>query len=201
MAAETQPRFYTVEEYLTLDRNALDARYEYYDGYIRLMAGGTTYHQIICAHVISALDTALADGPCVVLTSDSRVQINAARYVYPDVTVTCDAEDLTGDIIRAPTIIFEVLSPSTEALDRGQKADYYRMIPSLMEYVLIAQTTMSIQVQRRFNASNLWTIETYGEGDSITFTSLNVTISVADIYRKIVFPPTVAPGLPETPAP
>jgi Uma2 family endonuclease len=201
MAAESQPRFYTVEEYLTLDRNASDARYEYYDGYIRLMSGGTTHHQILSANIIIALGRELADSPCVVLTSDCRVQVNAARYVYPDVTVTCDAEDIASDIIRMPVVIFEVLSPSTEAFDRGQKADYYRAMPSLMEYVLITQTAMSVQVQRRFNASNLWTIETHGEGDSITLTSLGVTISVTDIYRKIVFPATPIPDLPEAPIP
>jgi len=199
MSAQPQPHAYTVEEYLELDRDSPDARYEYYDGYIRLMAGGTNRHHLICTHVLSVLDTALADGPCSALTSDCRVQIDAARYVYPDVTVTCDPADLEGDIVRAPVVVFEVLSPSTEAFDRGRKADYYRMVPSLLEYVLIEQNKMSVQVQRRFNNSNLWTLENYGEGDSITFTSVNVTIALATIYHKIIFPPATGPSFLDTP--
>jgi len=199
MVAQLHQTHYTVEEYLELDRNSLDARYEYYDGSIRMMSGGTNPHGLIGANVIIALGNALLDSPCSVRTSDAHVQINVARYVHPDVTVTCDPEDLVGEILHSPVIVFEVLSPNTAAFDRGEKADYYRMVPSLMEYVLIEQSRMLVQVQRRHNESNLWTLENYGEGDTVVLKSINVTIPIADFYRKVVLPETAAPAPEGTP--
>lgn len=197
MVAQPHQTHYTVEEYLELDRNSPDARYEYYDGYIRMMAGGTNPHSAIGGNMNSLLNVALTNEPCLVLTSDAHVQIDAAHYFYPDITVTCDPAEFGAAIVHSPILIVEVLSPSTEALDRGKKAQYYRMVPSLKEYVLIDSHQISVEVQRRFNASTLWTIENYGEGDSFTLTSLNVTISVAAIYRKIVFPDAAGPLVPE----
>lgn len=201
MVAQPQQTHYTVEEYLELDRNSTDARYEYYDGVIRMMSGGTGPHGLIGGNVIFALNTVLVDSPCGVFTSEVYVQINAARYVHPDVTVSCEPEDLAGDIIHTPVVVFEVLSPNTESHDRGRKADYYRAVPSIMEYVLIDQQQAYVQVQRRHSDSNLWAIESYGEGESFTLTSLNVTLTVADIYRKVVFPDAAGPVFPDADMP
>ncbi|MBA3826649.1 MAG: Uma2 family endonuclease [Ktedonobacterales bacterium] len=124
MTVEIQSRFYTVEEYLALDRNSSHARYEYYDGYIRLMSGGTGHHSMISLNIGTALNNALGDSPCVVCNADRRLQISAACYVYPDVVVSYDPEDIQSESVHSPVAVFEVLSPSTGAFDRGQKANY-----------------------------------------------------------------------------
>ena len=115
----------SVEDYLALDRNSVDARYEYIDGYAYMMSGGTLNHSTISINVTSLLRNLLRDGACRIYNSDARVRISAARYVYPDATVSCDERDRgTGDTIYFPRLIVEVLSPSTEAYDRGQKFIY-----------------------------------------------------------------------------
>ncbi len=193
MMAQT-PHIYTVEEYKELDRNTEGVRYEYYDGSIRTRPFDTVRHSLICVNIMSRLASALWNEPSLVFPSDAWVQIGTTRYVHPDVTVSCDPQDARGESVRAPVVVVEVLSLDTEAFDRGDKADYYRAMPSIMEYVLIDQAQPYVQVQRRHSDSNLWAIDSYGEGDSFTLTSLNVTISVADIYRKIVFPDAAAPA-------
>ena len=112
MTAQPNEIFVTVEEYLRLDRQSTDFRYEYLDGQIQMMSGGTSDHSQICVNVIVALRQALAGGPCRVHTSDMRVQLSPTRYVYPDVSVTCHADDLgRSDMMRSPKVVFEVLSP------------------------------------------------------------------------------------------
>jgi Uma2 family endonuclease len=188
LVAQPKNTNYTVEEYLKLDCESTDARYEYYDGTIRMMSGGSSPHGLISMNVGTALNIALGDSPCGVLGSEIYLQLNATRYAHPDVTVSCDAEDLQGNMVHFPVIIFEVLSPTTESFDRGRKALYYRAIPSLREYVLIEQDQISVEVQRRHNDTNLWAIDNYGEGDTITLASLGISLAVNDFYRKVVFP-------------
>src|SRR5947209_6793405 len=104
----------TVEEYLTLDRASEDVRYEYIDGIITMLAGGTVNHSGICANIIGELIIALRGKHCRVFTSDLKVSVSATRYVYPDVSVSCDQRDLQekGDILYSPCVVIEVLSPS-----------------------------------------------------------------------------------------
>ena len=133
MVAERHRLLMSVEEYLELDRNSLDTRYEFIDGAVTMLAGGTTNHSRICVNIVSQLHEALRGKSCQVFNSDLRVSISESRYVYPDASVSCDPRDLEneGDILYSPRVIFEVLSPSTEARDRGKSSAIIGAVPLL----------------------------------------------------------------------
>src|SRR5579872_6230668 len=97
MAANPHRLYMSVEEYLELDRKGLDARYEYIDGIVTMLAGGTTNHSRISVNMVSLLQAALRGSPCEVFISDLRVSISNTRYLLPDASITCDPEDLTGE--------------------------------------------------------------------------------------------------------
>src|SRR5258708_390573 len=147
MAVDPHRLFMSVEEYLELDGNGLDARYEYIDGVVTMLAGGTTNHSRISVNMVSLLQATLRGSPCEVFNSNLRVSISSTRYVLPDASVSCDPHDLEGenDIIYSPRVIVEVLSPSTEATDRGKKFRYYQSCPSIQEYVLISTQEQAIE--------------------------------------------------------
>ena len=133
MVAERHRLLMSVEEYLELDRNSQDTRYEFIDGVVKMLAGGTTNHSRICVNIVSLLHETLRGKSCQVFNSDLRVSISGSRYVYPDASVSCDPRDLEneGDILYSPLIIFEVLSPSTEARDRGKSSAITGVVPLL----------------------------------------------------------------------
>ena len=115
----------SVEEYLQLDRDSIDTRYEYIDGHVVMMAGGTLDHATISANTISTLRNLLRGSSCRVFTTDARVRISQTRYLYPDVSVSYNTQDRGRvDIVQSPRLVVEVLSPSTEATDRGRKLAY-----------------------------------------------------------------------------
>src|SRR5437899_7774639 len=126
------------EEYLEIDRASLNVKYEYEDGRMYAMSGGTIEHAQIAQNLIGALTAHFGEGPCRAFSSDMRVQVAAGKYYLPDVVVTCNPEDIQRgvDIIRSPRFVMEVLSPSTETRDRGKKLITYQACPSIQEYVL-----------------------------------------------------------------
>src|SRR6266849_3395233 len=155
------PVYMPIEQYLALDE-ATDGKYEYLDGFVFMlrppssayaenalvdMAGGSLTHAALCARMISLLDQALADGPCIVYTSDARMKLAEKRYLYPDVLVACGEQ--TGTMLTNPTVVIEVLSPTTEKRDRGAKFKTYKSLPTIQEYVLIDSEYQAIEVHRR----------------------------------------------------
>src|SRR2546429_2595401 len=131
------------EEYLVIDRASPDVKYEYDNGHMYAMSGGTVNHAEIALNLIIALRAHLDNGPCHAFSSDVRVQVAEKKYYYPDVTVSCNPEDWqqgTHDIICTPRLVVEVLSPSTESFDRGKKFRTYQACSSIEEYVLINTT-------------------------------------------------------------
>lgn len=183
MVAEAQPTYITVEEYLAVERISSE-RHEYVDGHMYLLAGGTTNHGLVAARFTALLTPRLAGQRCRVYPSDVRVRVQAHRYLYPDVSVSCDDRD-AGDEedIRFPRVIVEVLSPSTEAYDRGDKFALYRQCPSLEEYVLADPRRVRVEVYRR--GEDGWTLHTFESGDEVRFASLNVSFAIEDLYRDI----------------
>ncbi len=118
MAASPHEWHMSVEDYLKLDRDSPQARYEYIDGRVRMLAGGTPDHAKISANIIGVLYGLLEESGCSIYTSDVRVRISATRYVYPDVAVSCEEEDQEqGEMIQHPCLIVEVLSRSAEAIE------------------------------------------------------------------------------------
>lgn len=188
MVAQPYRTFMSVEEYLALDRDSLDTRYEYIDGYAYMMAGGSLDHSTICINVTSVLRNLLRGGPCRVYNSDARVRLSEDRYFYPDATVSCDERDRgRGDIILSPRVVVEVLSPGTTSYDRGDKFVYYRDCPTIEEYVLVDTQRQAVDVYRRAS-QNLWTLHLFGPGDRVELARLNISFPIAALYENVDLP-------------
>ncbi|MEM1215521.1 MAG: Uma2 family endonuclease [Bacteroidota bacterium] len=182
----------TLDEYLAIEREN-ETRYEYHNGSIYAMAGGTKNHSILGASVIRLLGNGLAEKEknCIVFNSDMKLRIlEGNRYVYPDSMVVCtnnDQEDDDQGAITNPILIVEVLSETTAGYDRGDKFYFYRQIPSLKEYLLIEQDLPQVELFTR-QADDAWRIQRVRGLDSmVSLSSLGITISLADLYRNISF--------------
>jgi len=178
----------SVEEYLELDHKSLDVRYEYIDGYIYMMAGGTADHSTVSINVTSLLHSLLRGSPCRVYNSDLKVRLAEMRYVYPDASVSCDARDRgLVDTVQYPRLVVEALSPSTEAFDRGRKFAYYRGCPTLQKYMLVDTQRQAVEVFRR-EADNFWVFYPFGPGETVKLTSINVSFPIDAIYEDVELP-------------
>ena len=190
MSAQSQARL-TPEQYLELERAARDARSEYYNGRMYAMSGGTHPHAIVIGNLARELGIALKKGPCVVTTSDMRVRVSkTGLYTYPDIVVVCDPPqygDGRHDTVLNPTLIVEVLSPSTEGYDRGFKFAQYRALESLREYGLVSQSEPRVEIFRRQPSGDWLLSESAGMDAVCRFDSVNCTIAVKDIYDKVTF--------------
>ncbi len=182
-----QPIYTTPEEYLRLDRNS-PVRHEYVDGQAYALAGGTLDLSTICVNLLSLLHQRMQEGPCRVYNSDARVRLSAMRYVYPDLSISCEPRERgRTDILTAPRVVFEVLSPSTQEYDRGEKFGYYRECPSLQEYVLVASEQAAIEVYQRQEEGADWTLRAYGPGDAVTLASAPVSFPLDAAYANVLF--------------
>ncbi|MCW5881125.1 MAG: Uma2 family endonuclease [Anaerolineae bacterium] len=184
---------YTPQEYLALDRVA-DEKSEYWDGALYAMTGASRAHNLIAVNLATALNTQLRARPCEVYAADMRVRIpRTYRYLYPDVVVVCDEpqfEDDQHDILINPTLLVEVLSPSTEAYDRGKKFDSYRRIPGLVTYLLVAQDERRIHLYIR-QPDNQWLFAAFTEAeDVIDLPAIGCALPLADVYSKVSLPPS-----------
>jgi Uma2 family endonuclease len=188
MIAQPQHLKMSVEAYFALDNESIDVRYEYIDGYAYLLAGGTPAHALIASNLIAEIRAKLGKSPCQVYTSDAKVRLSTSRYVFPDVTVSCDKRDQTleAEMLQYPRLVIEILSPRTEAYDRGNKSGYYRACPTIQEYVLVSTQQRAVEVYRRAN-SKIWTLYTFGPDEQVELKSIGVTISVAAIYEYVRF--------------
>jgi Uma2 family endonuclease len=156
---------------------------------VRMMAGGTLDHATISANIISILRGLLRGGPCRVFTSDARVRLSETRFVYPDVSVSCNGQDRgQTDIVQYPRLVVEVLSPSTEGYDRGRKFGYYRECSTVQEYVLIDAQRPLVELYRR-ERNMLWMLRAFGQGEDVELASLGLRFSVTDVYEDVTFPP------------
>jgi Uma2 family endonuclease len=175
-------------EYLALESES-DTKHEYLDGEVFAMAGGTITHSALAGALITALSIALRDRACRVLTSDARVRVKATNMAtYPDITVVCQKIEVDDDDAQGvlnPTVIVEVLSPTTEGYDRGAKAAHYRRIPSLREYVLVSQGEPLIEVYRRNERGNweLFVEARRGQVAELTSCGPAIQLEVDAIYR------------------
>lgn len=189
---------YTPEEYLALERNA-EFKSEYLDGRIVAMSGVTFAHGSIVLNMGAALHSRLRGGPCRAVASDLRVQIEGGRrYTYPDLVAVCgEPRFIDGmlDTLMNPALVVEVLSPTTEAYDRGEKFLHYRTIESLQEYVLVAQDR--VLVERFVRSGEFWTLSTFTDLDqSLELASVGCAIPVREIYENVTLPSS-APAIPD----
>jgi Uma2 family endonuclease len=180
------PKF-TPEEYFIWEEQQ-NCRHEYLNGKVYAMTGGTLNHGRIAGNFYFILKSHLRGSGCQVGNSDCRVNIVASTdYTYPDLSVTCDKRDLTNtQYITYPCLLVEVLSPGTEAYDRGNKFRMYRQNPDLQEYILVDSNSVAIELFRKNNGDN-WQIINYQAGDLIELKSVNLTFPIEQVYEEIVF--------------
>ena len=176
----------TVEEYFQLEENDPDTRYEYIDGHVYAMAGGTANHDTIKSNMQRILWNLLRGSKCRVYSSDMKVYISETRYFHPDVIVTCDPRDRgTVQAIQFPRLVVEVLSLTTELRDRTWKLKNYRTHPTIEEYVLADSQSCKIEIYHKEN--NKWIYEAFENTDEITLNSLGVHFPLANAYTDVEF--------------
>src|SRR6266446_3748000 len=190
MSASRQPRL-TPEQYLEIER-AAEFRSEYYNGQMYAMSGGSYRHAVIIANFIQRLANVLERLPCTVVSNDLRMRVSpAGLYSYPDIIVVCGPPKLSdahNDTLENPTFLAEVLSPSTEAYDRGFKSSQYRKIESLQECALISHDEPRAEVYRRQPSGDWLLSESSGLDFVCRFASLDCQVGLAAIYAKVTFP-------------
>ncbi len=177
----------SLEEYFALLEKDPEHSYEYLDGRVYMMTGGTPDHSIIGSNMNGILRDSLRDRRCIVYNSDVYLQLSEHYRVCPDVTVSCDPRDRGArEVIRYPSLVVEVLSPATEARDRGQKSLQYRSCPSIQEYLLISSEFPLVEVFRR-EKHGFWALYTLGPDDAIELTSLGIRFPLAEVYQNTSF--------------
>lgn len=186
----SQPATYlTPEEYLEIER-AAERKSEYYNGQMYAMAGASPRHVLIVSDLVIAFGVRLRNKPSRLYSTDLRVRITRdGFYAYPDVVVICGDPlfaDQRKDTALNPLLIVEVLSPSTQDYDRGQKFEFYRALPTLMEYLTVGQDRPHVEDHTR--QSEGWLLTEYSDlSQTVHLASLNVSVPLSEIYDKVEF--------------
>jgi len=196
MSSRAVQPHYTPEEYLALERKAT-SKSEYLNGQIFAMVGASRAHNLIASNVSREISLQLKGRPCEVYVSDMRVRVSqTGLYTYPDLVVVCGEpqfDDAERDTLLNPTVIIEVLSPSTEAYDRGEKFAHYRRLESLQEYVLIAQDR--VRVEQFVRQGDRWMLsEMSDRNDMLHLASIGCDVALREIYDKVEFSNSEEPG-------
>jgi Uma2 family endonuclease len=175
----------TPEEYLVRER-AAEYKTEYHGGELVAMTGATGAHLRVARNTALALGLQVDGGPCEMFISDCMVHLAEDWYVYPDIVVACGGADLReGRILMNPSLVVEVLSPSTERKDRGEKGDAYRSVPTMREYLLLAQNRVRAELYRR-QADGRWECTVLQSPDDVlTLASIGCVLRLADAYRYV----------------
>lgn len=182
-----EPRIdYSPEEYQKINESDPYHKYEYINGYIRMMTGDSVPHGEIGGNVITALNVALRESECHVYSSDVAVNLAERRYYYPDVSVSCDPHDWARTkALEAPTVVVEVLSPGTERIDAREKLDAYRQYPTIQEILLIRSRKRHVEHHHRV-VDSAWQKDIFEHDDDvIELASIEVSLTLHDIYHKV----------------
>lgn len=182
---------YTVAEYLTSER-AAELKHEYISGEVVAVAGATREHILITGNIARRLGNQREGKPCETYSNDMRVRATPTTYVYPDVVIVCGEpqfEDSESDILLNPTVVIEVLSKSTEARDRGEKFSDYRANKNVREIIFVSQHRPRVEQYVR-QANDEWILHDVTDpAGLITLASIECTLSLAEIYERVQFPP------------
>lgn len=177
------------EEYLEIERQA-ETKSEYFAGEIFAMSGASRTHNLILTNTVISLGTNLKGKNCDVYANDMRVEVNpTGLYTYPDVVIVCGEpqfEDTQEDTLLNPTVIMEVLSKSTASYDRGEKFEHYGSLPSLTDYLLIAQDRAAVEQRTRIEQGWQLTFH-YGLDAVVSLPSIGCELRLSDVYDKIQF--------------
>ena len=188
MSAVLEKNRYTAEDYLKLERSA-SSKSEFHDGQIFAMTGASRKHNLVSGNIYRELSLQLKKHPCEAYINDMRVKAAQANsYHYPDIAVVCGTpqfEDAQVDTLLNPTLLVEVLSPSTEAYDRGGKFAHYRKIDTLREYILVVQDQPSME--RYVRQGDVWILtEAEGLEASVELESIDCVLSLREVYDKVL---------------
>lgn len=187
MIANPSYNYISPEEYLELEETS-SIKHEYRQGQVYAMAGASNTHVVISGNVFAMLRNHLRGKGCQAYISDTKAHIETMDiYYYPDVIVSCDQRDKAfNNFLRYPCLIIEVLSPTTEAFDRGDKFADYRHLESLQEYVLVSQNKINVDVFRR-NSEGQWVLYSYGKEENLHLASVDFQCSINDVYEDVSF--------------
>ncbi len=179
------PHYISPQDYLDLERHS-EIRHEYRRGLVYAMAGGTDNHDRLTFNFLKLIDNHLGDPTnCRFYSGNVKVNYEDEFYYYPDAFVTCDPRDREDRYIkRYPKLIAEVLSPSTQAFDEGEKFKDYQRLESLEEYVLISQASQRVECRRR-TTMGTWETTVYETGDLVLLQSISLECAIADLYRGL----------------
>ena len=176
---------YSESDYLAYEAQS-PVRHEYIAGEIFAMTGASIRHNVIAGNLFAELRTHLKGTPCRALIEGVKLRLRKEQsYFYPDVMVTCEDRlqelDSQQQIVEAPLVVIEILSPTTEATDRREKLRAYRTLPSLKEYLLVSQEQAQVEIYRRRGDIG-WDIITYEPGDTVEISSLELKLGMDEIY-------------------
>lgn len=180
-------RQYSLGDYHRIEETS-PIRHEFYDGEIFAMAGGSVAHNHISANVLAALRSRLENTPCSAFGSDMRLLTPGGLLTYPDVMVICGQIELVPgrqDEVTNPVLLVEVLSEATRNYDRGEKLDFYKMIPTLREYVLIEQSSVAVEIHARDEQGHWSHVVDHALDQAVTLGSVSLRLALAEIYRKV----------------
>lgn len=195
MAISAVQTYLSPEEYITLERKAIPTyhtvRSEYVKGKIVAMSGASRAHNLISGNFFGELRNQLKGSGCESYANEMRVSTpSTLSYFYPDIVVVCDEprfEDDVFDILLNPIVLVEVLSPSTEAYDRGEKFSHYRQLESLKEYILVSQDR--VNVERYLRIQDEWRYTYYQDlNDVLPISSIQCKLPLLEIYERVTFP-------------
>ncbi len=179
-----QPEF-SLEDFLTWEETQPE-RHEYLHGETFAMVGARRVHNLVAGNLYAAFRQHLRGTPCATFIETMKLRVADDALFYPDVFVTCDRQDLrTEREFNAPILIAEVLSPSTEAYDRGQKFTQYRRLPSLREYLLVSPETREVLLFRRDSAEGLFTLHDFSEAPALECASIGCTVALAELFEGL----------------
>lgn len=176
--------YLSAEDYLAFE-HASDVKHEYVAGHVFAMVGARDAHNTVALNIASRLKERLRGGPCRVFISDMKLRVEAAdAFYYPDVFVSCDPRDSEPYFKRFPCLVVEVLSPTTEAVDKREKLRHYRMLDTLREYVLVSPELKTVEICRR-EPTGEWTTYSLGADDPVDFTSVTVRLSFEEVFEGV----------------
>lgn len=185
MANALQRSGMTPQEYLAWEAEQTE-RHDFVGGEVYAMSGAEDRHVTVTGNLYMALRQHLAGSPCRTYVTDMKLQSHdASAYFYPDILVTCSAADRQRSLVKAePSLLVEVLSPSTAAYDRGQKFAHYRAIPSLQEVAFVDLDGRRTDVYRK-GADGLWVLHPFGPGETVHFKSMDLSLSAEKLFEEV----------------
>jgi len=178
----------SVAEYIE-GENLSEIRHEYIYGEVYAMAGGSTRHNRIVNNIGFQIDNRLRNSRCETFTENVKLHADEQTFYYPDVMVDCDDVPSSAFYREKPVLLVEVLSPSTERIDRNEKLTVYKTIPTLHEYLIVSQEKIMVEVHRKLENGE-WQAEIYDEiNDEIRLDSIDFNLFLSEIYRRVDLTP------------